>query len=147
MPKIICLLLLILGSCSILSPRNSENQLFYLEKTACYGECPVYTLKIYSTGKMEYYGIRNTKFTGEYCADIPNRELEKLKLEFKKEKYFAMQDVYQSKASDLPTTITGYSERRNAKRITDYDKAPEALKHLEKMLEMIADTTNWVKCK
>jgi hypothetical protein len=145
--RIFIILFIFITACVALTPKGKEIPVFYLEKTECYGECPVFKLEIYDTGKMIFYGIRNTKLMGTFCSELEYSARARLKEIFRSEKYFAMQDSYLSRAKDLPTTITSfYADGRN-KRIMDYGNSPEGLKRLEKMLETIADTTSWKICR
>jgi hypothetical protein len=136
-----------LSGCSVLGHSGNEIPLFYLEKSACYGQCPVYKAEIYKSGNISFQGISNTKVKGHYCANIDKKNLEKLIEAFIQYNYLSFEDTYLSHAKDLPTTITGFNYQGRQKRVLDYDKAPAELKQLEKMLETLVDTTKWERCK
>ena len=133
--------------CALLGQSIHDTPVLYLEKNACYGQCPVYKLEIFLSGKMTFNGIANTKFNGHYCSNIDKNNLNRLIEEFNRKNYLSMEDNYLSRAKDLPTTTTGFKYNGKQKRICDYDKAPPELKQLEKMLETLADTTSWNNCQ
>jgi hypothetical protein len=133
--------------CTVLSQSTNETPVLYIEKSACYGECPVYKTEIFVSGKMTFHGISNTKLNGFYCANIDKKDLTRLIDAFKQQNYFAFNEVYFSHAKDLPTTTTNFNYDGKQKRVRDYDKAPPELKQLEKMLETLSDTTSWKTCK
>ena len=145
--KILIILSVLACGCVIFSHLGQEIPVIYLERTSCYGECPVYKLEISNSGKLFLSGIKNVKFTGNYCSKIDLRDLDMLKEEFKKQNFQLLQDTYLSRTKDLPTTIICFTYEGRQKRVVDYDDAPAALKRLEKMLETIVDTTNWKACK
>ena len=143
----VVVLYVFLSACSILGQTGAEKPVFSLEKSSCYGECPVYVLKIYKSGKMLFSGSQNTKYIGRYCAILESVDFERLKVAFVNQAYFSMKEAYLSKAKDLPSTISSFYYEGREKKIMDYDNAPASLKQLEKMLETIVDTTRWTGCK
>jgi len=145
--KIVLFLLLLISGCSALKSTNDEIPVLYIEKTACYGTCPVYRTEIFLTGKMIFQGTANTKLTGRYCATIDKNILNRLIDAFNTQLYFSFNDAYLSRVKDLPTTTTRINYNGKQKKVLDYDKAPRELKALEKMLETIVDTTSWKACR
>jgi hypothetical protein len=133
--------------CSVLGQSTNETPVLYIEKSACYGECPVYKVEIFASGKMVFQALANTKMKGRFCANIDKKELSNLIDSFNQQNYFSFNGVYFSRAMDLPTTTTGFNYGGKQKRVRDYDKAPPELKMLEKMLENLVDSTTWKACK
>jgi hypothetical protein len=128
--------------CSILGQSTIETPVLYIEKSACYGECPVYKTEIFLSGKMTFQGISNTKLKGRYCANIDKKDLTRLIDAFNQQNYISLNEFYFSHAKDLPTTTTGFNYNGKQKHVRDNDKAPPELKQLEKMLEILVDTTS-----
>ena len=138
-------LILLLG-CSVIKQSSDEMPVLFLEKSACYGQCPVYRAEIFPSGKMIFQGTAYTKIKGIYCGNIDKKDISKLIDAFNKQNYFSFNEVYRSRAKDLPTTTTGFYYEGKQKTVRDYDKAPPDLKFLEKMLETLVDTTSWKIC-
>ncbi len=126
---------------------GNEMPIFSIEKTACFGSCPVYKAEIYNSGRLVFNGIRNTKLSGKYCSTIDKRQLENLTKAFQHNNYMNFNDAYTSRAKDLPTTVTYFNFEGRQKKVVDYDKAPAELKILERMLENIVDSASWKSCK
>lgn len=145
MKKTLLALIFILG-CSALKQSKDEKPVLFIEKSACYGPCPVYKSEIFLSGKMTFQGTSNTKLKGHYCANISKKDLSRLLAAFNNDTYFSFKDAYLSRVKDLPTTITGINYKEKHKKIQDYDKAPTELKALEKMFETLVDTTSWKAC-
>ena len=116
-----------------------------IQTTSCYGKCPVYTLTIYCKGKMTLKGDKNLDKIGSYERSITKTELSALKKEFADIKFFELNDKYDSKATDLPTTYIKYELNGKVKTIQDYDGAPASLKKLEQKIEEYVKATDWKK--
>jgi hypothetical protein len=109
-----------------------------LEKTECYGTCPVYSITIYGTGKVLYEGKRFVKKEGKYEKQLSQRQTSKIFNAFECASFFDFNSEYTAGISDLPTTYVTFQHRGFKKKITDYYGGPDELKKLEKMVEDIA---------
>ena len=49
-------------------PSNINTVVITLERTTCFGVCPVYTLTIYGDGRVVYEGTRFVRTEGERTA-------------------------------------------------------------------------------
>ncbi len=127
----------LLLSCAGPGKFNQAQLLIGMEKTACYGQCPVYTLKIDSRGRGRFNGIENTSLTGEYAFRLNKKELEQLRTGFDTIGFFELEDRYYEMVTDLPTTYIRYRSGGKDKKIMDYSGAPTQLKKLEKQLESL----------
>ncbi len=132
-------------SCAIQRQFDQEDLMVSYERTACYGECPVYTLKINKKGKMLFEGEENFDLIGKFWAQLSGEELEKLHEAFDKTNFFKLEDRYYKNVSDLPTKYIYYSHEGDWKKIMDYYGAPEALEELEKYIEDLIYKTDWKK--
>ncbi|MCH8331339.1 MAG: hypothetical protein IH946_08145 [Bacteroidetes bacterium] len=139
-----CVFMLLIA-CGVFKGNNSSNEstLIELKKTSCRGQCPVYTIIIYTTGKMTYKGEKNVEKQGRYEKKMSEEGIEKLIKTFKAAKFWDFKDEYTSRITDLPTTFISFSNKGKTKKIRDYHGAPEELKALEKMIEDIANAEGW----
>src|SRR5574341_1232122 len=114
-----------------------------LERTACFGSCPIYKLTIYGGGRVEYEGERFVAVTGKQTSTISAGQVEELVKAFDAANYFSLKDEYAVQATDLPTTITSISLNGRTEMVSNYggcwldlpERAPQALCDLEQRID------------
>ena len=128
-----------------------------LERTACYGTCPVYKLTIYDDGTVEYEGLEFVKKTGKAQGQITKDALEDLIREFEKIDYFKLGDSYRSEGkncpeywTDHPTAITSLNWQGKKKTIHHYHGCRgttvlEQLTALENKIDEVVNTKQWIE--
>ena len=121
-------------SCAGPSKITEERIIIEMEKNACYGKCPVYTIKIDEQGKGLFVGVENTGNLGLFTFRLNNWELRELEAAFEKIGLFGLEDRYFDHITDLPTTYLTYRKDGKEKKIMDYYGAPKELKDLEKQI-------------
>ena len=112
---------------------QSHKKIISLEKTACFGRCPVFNIVIYNNGECLYNGMKFVKKSGEYNLKINKQEINKILSQAKEIGFDNLKNEYSEKITDLPTTYIMI----NNKKIKDYYGAPTELKDLEKLIEKI----------
>jgi len=130
------LFIFLIISCNTVSKSTKEelNQLtISLEKTACFGTCPVFKIKIFKNGKGIFEGKKSVKKTGLIDFKLSQKEIQKILVKAENIKFSEMLDEYSEKITDLPTTYIQIKE----KKIKDYFGAPKKLKDLETLIEEI----------
>jgi hypothetical protein len=118
-------------------PIDYENAVITMERTACYGFCPIYKLRIDGDGTVTYEGERFVNVTSKQTAQIPASDVAGLVDEFYRIDYFSLKNIYTAGVTDLPTTITSISIDGRTKRVEDYYGAPDKLRALE-------DSKQWI---
>lgn len=121
-------------SCSGTSKIAGEKIIIEMEKTGCYGRCPVYTVKIDEKGRGLFIGVENTDYPGLFSFRLRQQEMEQLKSSFERIRFFELEDRYFGHVTDLPTTYLTYRSDSREKKIMDYYGAPQELKDLEKQI-------------
>ena len=124
-----------------------ESLLLSLERTPCFGKCPTYKYTILTTGKIIYNGSQNTKNIGSYTAQLNKSQLEEIKNQIKILDAFSLQDKYDAKVTDIPSTILVINIDGKKKKIYDRHGAPEKLKQFEKFVDKIVLNTKMTKTK
>jgi hypothetical protein len=133
--------------------QDKTDAVITLERTPCFGTCPVYSVRITSDGAVDYEGKQFVRITGLAHATIPTEDVARLVDEFEKSGYFSLQDNYKfvvradgSRAyvTDLPTTTTSIQIGTRRKKIENYVGAPEALRDLERRIDAVAGTMRWI---
>lgn len=122
---------------------TSDSLLVYLERTACYGQCPMYKFSIYNSGYAVYEGKRFVEKTGRYDGRIAKTILDELKNKAIAINYFGFKNEYPKTASDFPSVKTALVLNGKRKDIMDGSNAPSALKEFEKYLDSIKDSVEW----
>jgi hypothetical protein len=133
---------------------KTEGAVITMERTACYGTCPVYTLMIKGDGSVVYEGKDFVKVKGKQTSNISEDDVKQLIDEFYEMDYFSLEDSYTYKVNkdgirtlvqDLPTTKTSITIEGKTKSVENYYGAPEKLKVLEDKIDEMCNTMQWVK--
>lgn len=107
------LLSLLLVSCNSAKSIQNNEPLLFLQKTACFGACPIYKATIYPNGKILYVGEKFTPYTGEIETQLSNKDLKQLIQEFEAINFEQYSSHYvNDKISDIPSTIIQYKGKQ-----------------------------------
>src|SRR6187402_3273520 len=71
-----------------------------LERTGCYGECPVYRLTVNSDGTVVYVGTRYVKVLGRQVYKISEAQLSELQAAFEHANFSQMRDYDKVESTD-----------------------------------------------
>ena len=128
---------------------NLDDVVITLERTACFGPCPVYTLTIYGDGTVVYEGKDFAQTRGRAEATVSQEQIEQLISEFEKADYFSLNESYIEKTiTDAETVITSITLNGRTKTIEHYHgdfSAPEKLTELEDKIDEIVNSGQWIK--
>jgi hypothetical protein len=97
-----------------------------LERTACFGFCPIYKLTVYGNGKVVYEGKRFVKVAGTRTTTISQPAVKKLLAEFQQLQYFQLPDSYTGGHTDAPSAITSLTMGKRQKTVNHYLASPDA---------------------
>jgi hypothetical protein len=124
-----------------------------LQRTSCYGPCPVYTVKIDARGSVIYEGEKFVRVVGRQTARVDRSVVARLLAHAERIHFFDMRNAYRvienpdgstTTVTDLPTKIVTITTNRRTKRVEDYVGAPDALEEFEKAIDEAAGSTRWV---
>ena len=141
------------GATTSFDPRAVPAQtMITLERTACFGACPVYSLTIHGDGTVEYDGRQHVKVTGTQTAQLTTGQVKELVDAFTNADYFDLQDEYTAPISDIPSVITSFAQDGKSKTIKNYGgcmsdspvKAPQVLCELEIKIDEVTNSAQWV---
>ncbi len=137
--------LVILSSCAgVKVIGDNKGQVAAIEKSPCFGKCPVYSMQIFKDGKVSYEGKMNTKKLGVFQKNITKKELKDIAKAFESAKFTTLQDIYTSELEDLPSTMLYYSNGSINKSVVGKENRPPQVLQLQYMLEKIADSDGWL---
>lgn len=157
MIRSVCILLL---ACGLLACRSKQEQqhssevpdaslndtLFYQNRGACFGTCPVFELVIYKDGRAILSGIRHVKHVGSYQAILAYEQYSPLIAAVQKIGFLDWEDSYDNdKVTDLPSIITAVNLNGKRKQVLARYKAPESLIFLNEEVDRLIDQVNWIK--
>ena len=124
-----------------------------LERTPCFGTCPVYSVAISRSGTVRFFGRQHVAQEGEVTAEVSAARVDSLLRELEAGGYFGFADEYVmgspacgQYATDSPTVVTSVRRDGEAKSIRhDYGcaGAPPALARLERRIDEVAGTDRW----
>ena len=123
-----------------------------LERGACFGTCPVYTLTVLGNGSVRYEGLRFVEVEGEQTALLEPEAVDSLLEAIVDADFFDLKDEYTVPATDLPSITIGVTLNGRTKQVYHYgvgcgadpDTAPPGLCALEAQLEGIPMANGWV---
>ena len=122
--------------------------LLTLERTACYGRCPIYKVTVLRDGTVQWEGERFVKTTGKASAKLSAATMTGLAKAFARAGFFALQDKYERyDVTDNPSAIVSFDDGTHKKTIRHYHgdtSAPKALYELEDRIDQLANTARWI---
>ena len=137
-----------LADSSVPQAAGKSGVLVSLERTACYGTCPIYTVTVLGDGTVLWEGRRFVKVTGKAKAKLSEAKLTALEDAFKEADFFSLADTYvQYDMTDQPSAITQFDDGKRKKSIRHYHgdrRAPPALSELENKIDQIIGTVRWI---
>ena len=136
------------------APTEAAPLAISLQRTPCFGTCPVYTIAVSPLGVVTFEGRAQVQLIGTATAQIPPRRVEALLIELERAGYFRFASRYAVSepacgryVTDLPTVISTARLRGVTKRI-EHDHgcgaAPGALAVLEKRIDEVLGSSGWV---
>lgn len=127
-----------------------SNLVIRLQRTACFGKCPVFTLDVFANGTVFYKGIAHIKKHGEYKTTVNKAFINNIQQRAAAINFMALQNFYPSSdnmIADIPSTITYIRIGNYGKMIVDNFDAPKELMAFEKWLEKEMEYLNWTVVK
>ncbi len=117
-----------------------------IKKTACYGLCPIFEIKIFSNGLALYNGEKHTTLLGLHEAYLLQSEIDDLMAKADTINFFQLASAYPAEGrslNDLPNTVTYLKKENQEKEIVNNYGAPKALKSYETFLLEKLNQLDW----
>ena len=132
---------------------TADSAVVTLERTSCFGTCPVYLVTASANGGIRFEGKSHVPHPGSAVGQVPKARLDSLLAELDAGGYFGFEEAYVAgspacgnAATDLPTVTTSVRLDGRTKRIEHYrgcSAAPQALSQLEERIDEVLDTGRW----
>lgn len=118
-----------------------------LERTPCFGGCPVYSIEIHADGTVTYDGLRFVDVMGEQTSEISTETVDLMLERFEALGFFDWNEKYtEYTVTDLPSAITSVTLDGETHTIERYDgdsSAPIALPYLENWIDIVTWSASW----
>ena len=140
-----------------LSLTTAATPVITLERTLCFGSCPIYKVEIFADGRIVYEGEDFVKRKGRAQDRISKAAVQQLVREFNRINYMKLEDEYVSMGpncpdfhTDSPYAVTSLNWKGRQKQIRHYHgcggaKVLDQLTALENRIDKVANTKRWVK--
>jgi len=123
-----------------------------LERTPCFGACPVYKLTIHRSGQIEYEGKDHVRQKGSRSGTISTEDFEKLLRKINEINFFNLNERYDGKnpdgsgvtITDQPTRKTSVTRGNRTKTVENYFRGPKGLKELEDLIDELTKSAEWI---
>ena len=120
-----------------------------LDRSGCYGTCPIYSVEIAGDGTVNYLGERFVAVTGGRTAHIDRKVVRALYRAFARADFFWTFDEYRGPVTDFPTFEVTLCFDGRSKRVVDYAGKsigmPNEIAELEHAIDAAAGTEKWIK--
>jgi hypothetical protein len=152
--RLLAVLLFSVACCAFAAaPDATQIDTIMLERTPCYGTCPVYKIVLRRDGTVTYRGKKWVKVIGRRSHKISVDAFQRLAREVERIQFFGFKDEYLWKdnpdgssehVTDSPTRITTVRAGRVCKAVKNYYGGPEALAELEKLIDDVSGGVVWI---
>lgn len=147
-----------IASCSSITPSIDSDTLLKMKTSACYGECPIYTVAVKKNGELTYEGLEYVSLKGTKTAILPKESIALIEAELIKTKFLKMQSKLHSgswscfiSATDHSYILIEASVKNRKKAVSTYtgcqsDQVNKVIE-LANYLEKITEISEWVEQK
>lgn len=136
------------SSTSMANVGMMDTPVMTLERTACFGMCPVYGLAVFADGTVIYLGVRHVDQPGVQMTTVDPSQVEFLAMQMADSGYFDWKDEYTWQiVTDHPYAVTTLAWQEQYKEITRYDgdpTAPIGLVRFEDRIDQLVDVSQWI---
>jgi hypothetical protein len=149
----VCVMLFTISCSTVSIPMNDtpETYSITLERTACRGNCPVYSMIVYGDGTIEYEGFLNVPVKGKRIGTISKDSVKSLLTAIEKVNVNDLQANYVKQGvTDMPSVLFKVIHTKDGiirgKAITDYqgdDTAPESLRMVYNQMDAWYHLIQW----
>lgn len=119
-----------------------------LERTACFGTCPVYKVDVYGDGRVIYQGTAFVNVLGKHAYTVPPETVAHLVDTLRANDLWSLRPVYESSITDQPHQFLTLELGREVHRISDYAGEmvgmPASVSNFEEEVDNVARSRMWL---
>ena len=119
-----------------------------IDRTPCFGKCPVFTIELFDDGTVKYTGVAFVDKQGSFTAQASTEFIKQIQSKALSIKYLSFENKYPIAPvviADLPITTTFIRIGTKDKQISDNFDAPRDLIDFENWLVHQFDKLDWQK--
>jgi Domain of unknown function (DUF6438) len=127
-------------------PKVDKNLFVSLQRTPCFGQCPVFKIQLFDDGKVVYEGKAYCKRMGTHKATASPELIKAIQQKASDIKYLSFNEKYpkgESMITDIPTTISYIKVGSESKMVYNNYDAPTELVEFERWLEQQFESLKW----
>jgi Domain of unknown function (DUF6438) len=122
----------------------TNSAIIRIEKTGCFGACPVYSAAIYQDGKVEYRGSRFVRVKGTCVSHVSANELRSILRVVSSEKFRSLHSSDSQPGTDAPSTTLIVETGGLMKVITDYTGEQPVVAEAADVIELNTSIYRWI---
>lgn len=127
------------------STYKSSDVIASMEKTPCFGFCPVYKMEIYGDLTIKYIGEKNVDNIGEYTGNVTQQQVDSLFAKAKSINFSDLENEYDGAITDIPAKHVGVWTGDSLKIIKARYNYPEKLHEFIQYFDELFKDTELVK--
>jgi hypothetical protein len=117
-----------------------------LQRTPCFGKCPVDEVALRADGTATYVGKKFVDRLGQYEGEFARADFDKLAKMLVEKMFFDLKDDYDRLITDQASIVTSARRGEKTKKIRNYANAgPEELRAIEAEVLRISKGIAWKK--
>lgn len=101
-----------------------------MERTACFGTCPIYSFTFSHKGHMDYNGLQFVVLLGEARAEVDPADVAAIRNMLQKIDWTQLPDSYPCNETDLPSVVLTLQSKNYKKRVEVACNGPAYLNQL-----------------
>lgn len=123
----------------------AQQKITYLkmQRTACFGRCPEYTVEVFKNGKVTYFGKKNAKMQGQNTASTSAAGIALLFREIARYKLLSLNGNYKNKITDIPHLNLTFTINGKNKAILNAEGGPAYLSAIGLKIDSLVDNIVW----
>jgi hypothetical protein len=114
-----------------------------MERTACFGTCPIYKMMVLQNGQALYEGIQHVEMEGRYTSTFSKSEMHSILEKADEYGFWKLNEKYDSPVTDFPTTFTSLRKGKQVKMVEHRVAGPGALKAFEDYIDSLIKSKEW----
>jgi len=118
-----------------------------LERGACFGACPIYTVTIRGDGSVTYQGQRFVEAMGEQSDRVTPQAFAGIIAKANAARFFDLRPEYRAQITDIPTYVITVTLDGRTHRVVDYGGVsagmPQAVRALENEIDRATGASRW----
>jgi len=117
-----------------------------MKKSYCYGTCPVFEMRIYNSGVVQFDGKANVQMLGLHTTILRLEDMALFIDKANEIKYFEMDDDYDNPGiTDLPSTTTSIVINGKRKTVRRRVNFPAEIKGYEQLFLDLMESKSWIQ--